>query len=686
MAASMDNEVLEAFLVEAGELLDALGDQLIALESEPRDGELLNSVFRTFHTLKGGAGFLSVRPMVELCHRAEELLNDARSQRLVLEPPHVDCLLQVLDVVLEMMEALREEREVPAAPAELMDALQPSGPCDPPAEAVAAGTSDPGIDQDEFERLLDDLHGDGKAPGAKDASAKDSIDDAEFEALLDSIYGKGGAPGVGDDSPPGANEDGSAVSKNSPITLIPAKAGLRRQDAGANIGEADGPQGRPQERPVIHVDSSAKSKMDPGFRRDDEQKALPAAAPAPQDTSAAAVGSTKHRAEATVRIDTQRIDALVNAAGELVLVRNRLVNLTSRNASDELERAVHNLDRVAGDLQAAALRMRMQPIGKLFQRFPRIVRDLARKLGKQVTLEQRGEDTHLDRALVESLADPLVHLLRNAVDHGLEDPDSRARAGKPREGTVTLSAGQQGERILISIRDDGRGMDPEVLRRKAVEKGLIDAAQAGRLEPAECLALIFRPGFSTRGEISDISGRGVGMDVVKTSVAALGGTIEIESTPRTGTTIHIAIPLTLAIMRILMVRVGDRRLALPLANVLEVFELDRTQMRMLDGQVVAAHRGRPVPLSDLASWAGVGSAHDARVHVVVVHVGHQHLGLLAGEVLGREDVTVKPLGAHLRHLPGIAGATITGDGRVALVLDLVALAESSLPQPLRMTA
>jgi two-component system chemotaxis sensor kinase CheA len=387
-----------------------------------------------------------------------------------------------------------------------------------------------------------------------------------------------------------------------------------------------------------------------------------------------------------VRVDTQRVDALVNAAGELVLVRNRLVNLAARGADGELERAVHNLDRVAGDLQAAALWMRMQPIGKLFQRFPRIVRDLARKLGKQVVLVQRGEDTQLDRTLVESLADPLVHLLRNAIDHGLEDPDSRAGAGKPREGSVTLGAGQQGERILISITDDGRGMDPEVLRRKAVEKGLIDAAEAGRLEPAECLALIFRPGFSTRGEISDISGRGVGMDVVKTNVASLGGTIDIESEPGTGTTIRIGIPLTLAIMRILMVRVGERRLALPLANVLEVFELERAQMRMLDGRVVAAHRGRPLPLRDLASWAGVPPATDARVHVVVVHVGHQQLGLLAGEVLGREDVMVKPLGSHLRHLPGLAGATITGDGRVALVLDLVALADAALPQPLRMTA
>jgi two-component system chemotaxis sensor kinase CheA len=330
--------------------------------------------------------------------------------------------------------------------------------------------------------------------------------------------------------------------------------------------------------------------------------------------------------------------------------------------------------------------MRMQPIGRLFQRFPRIVRDLARQLGKQVALVQQGEDTNLDRTLVESLADPLVHLLRNAIDHGLEDPETRERAGKPRQGTVTLAAGQEGERIVIRISDDGRGMDPEVLRRKAVEKGLISAAQADQLEPAECRALIFRPGFSTRSEISDISGRGVGMDVVKTGIANLGGTIAIESTPGSGTSIHLAIPLTLAILRVLMVRVGERLLALPLTNVLEVFEVHKSQMRMLDGRVVAAHRGRPLPLSDLAAWAGVSAGTETRAHVVVVHVGHQQLGLLATEVLGREEVMVKPLGPRLRHLPGIAGATITGTGRIALVLDLVALAESSLPQPLRMTA
>ncbi|HLI18284.1 MAG TPA: chemotaxis protein CheA [Rhodanobacteraceae bacterium] len=667
MDTATDNELLDAFLVEAGELLDALADQLIELETTPRDSERLNSVFRAFHTVKGGAGFLAVRPMVQLCHRAEELLNAARNQRCLLQPAHVDCLLQALDVLQEMMASLRDGAEPADAPAALMQQLQPyprtastdpatpssaapmpaSGnaapaPSDPVEAAFVAllsdadanhkprGGGDDGISDDEFEHLLDELHGNGLAPGAPKAAPTDAIDDSEFESLLDSIYGKGGVPGKN-------------ASSDTDLATTPVRSGTAPATAPAGAGIAS---------------SSA--------------------------ATGARTAPNKPHADTTVRVDTHRIDALIGAAGELVLVRNRLASLTAHGASNDMERAVNNLDRVAAELQAAALRMRMQPIGRLFQRYPRIVRDLARQLGKEVTLELHGEDTDLDRALVESLADPLVHLLRNAVDHGIETPDVREQARKPRVGTIALGACQEGERILITISDDGRGMDVEVLRRKAVEKGIVSAEQAKLLEPAECHALIFQPGFSTRSEISDISGRGVGMDVVKTHVAALGGTIDIESTLGSGTTMRIRIPLTLAIMRVLMLRVGERLLALPLANVAEVFEIGKADMRSLDGRVVANHRGRPLPLSDLAAWAGVEPDAGSRMHVVVVRVGHRQLGLLAAAVYGREEVMVKPLGSHLKHLSGIAGATITGDGRVALVLDLVALADSTLPPVLRM--
>jgi two-component system chemotaxis sensor kinase CheA len=371
-------------------------------------------------------------------------------------------------------------------------------------------------------------------------------------------------------------------------------------------------------------------------------------------------------------VDTARLDALVHRAGELVLVRNRLLSLAAKNGDETLALAASELDRVADALQNAVLGMRMQPVGRLFQRFPRIVRDLARQLGKEVELVQEGESTDLDRSLVESLADPLVHLIRNALDHGLEMPDERERSGKPRKGQVTLSASQRGERIVITVADDGRGMNPEILRRKAVEKGVIDEAQAARLSENECYELIFRPGFSTAATVSDISGRGVGMDVVKTRVAELGGTLQVRSQLGRGSTLELAVPLTLAIQRVLMVRVGARLLALPMSNIEEVFELAPGQEQQLDGRVIASHRGRALALADLAGWVGVSGLSGR--HVVVLHIGHMRLGCLVHEVLGREDVMVKPLGPLFQGVPAVAGATVTGDGRLALVMDLAGLA------------
>jgi two-component system chemotaxis sensor kinase CheA len=373
-------------------------------------------------------------------------------------------------------------------------------------------------------------------------------------------------------------------------------------------------------------------------------------------------------------VDTGRLDDLVNRAGELVLVRNRLLSLASRSGDETLGVAAGDLDRVADDLQGAVLGMRMQPVGRLFQRFPRIVRDLARQLGKDIELVTEGEDTDLDRGLVEALADPLVHLLRNAVDHGLEMPDDRERAGKPRKGRVRLSASQRGERIVIIVSDDGRGMNPQVLRTKAVEKGVIDEDQAARLSEVESLELIFRPGFSTAATVSDISGRGVGMDVVKTRIIELGGTLQVRSKLGQGSELELAVPLTLAIQRVLMVGVGDRLFALPLSNVSEVFELSAGQDQWLDGRRVAAHRGRALPLGDLSAWARAHGATPPR-QVVVVHIGHQRIGCLVHAVIGREDVMVKPLGPLFADTPGIAGATVTGDGRLALVLDLAGLAD-----------
>ena len=634
MDANLDSELRDDFLVEAGELVQRLGEQLVELEAAPLDRELLNAVFRVFHTVKGGAGFLGVEPMVQLCHCAEELLNDARNGRLVISSAHMDALLESLDLLNAMMAALANGEPMASPPAALLARLQPPAEPAPVAQAPAKARAADPIEA-EFEALLDTLYGQGGSPG-KPAHENTAISDDEFESLLDTLHGKSSAPGAKPDAAPEKKD----ISDDEFEALLDNLHG--KGAAPGSVAAAPAPAPAPKPAPAA------------------EPPRAPAAAKPSQ-------------ADNTVRVDTTRLDVLVNRAGELVLLRNRLLSLATRSDNEALAAMAGDLDRVSDDLQNAVLGMRMQPVGRLFQRFPRIVRDLARQLGKEIELITQGEDTDLDRSLVEALSDPLIHLLRNAVDHGLEDPAGRERAGKARKGKVTLSASQRGERIVISVSDDGRGMDPDVLRRKAVEKGVIDATQAARLSEVECYELIFRPGFSTAATISDISGRGVGMDVVKTRVAELGGTLQVHSRLGHGSTLELTVPLTLAILRVLMVRVGDRLFALPLGNVNEVFELNPQHDHMLDGRRVAAHRGRALVLGELGDWAGVSGPGGN--HVVVLHVGHMHLGCLVHEVLGREDVMVKPLGPLFEGVPGVAGATVTGDGRLALVLDLAGLSQ-----------
>ena len=611
MNADFDSELRQDFLVEAGELLQRLGEQLVSLESASRDSELLNAVFRAFHTVKGGAGFLAIEPMVVLCHHAEDLLNEARGGKVLLGAGHMDALLEALDLLNVMMASVSDGTAVPLPPPALLQSLLPQVAAPVAVAAAPAAAVDGSIDDSEFEALLDSMYGNAvpgtvaPAPLPAVPQPSNAMADDEFEALLDALHGPGAAPSA------------TTVVTAAPPSMVAAAAA--------------------------------------------EPAASPVRAAAP--------------AENTVRVDTARLDVLVNHAGELVLVRNRLLSLAAQDGNETLVAAAGELDRVADELQVAVMAMRMQPVGRLFQRFPRIVRDLARQLGKDVELVLEGEGTDLDRSLVEALADPLIHLLRNALDHGVEMPEQRELSGKPRKGRVCLSASQRGERIVISVSDDGRGMDAEVLRRKAVEKGVIDQAHAARLTENECYELIFRPGFSTAATVSDISGRGVGMDVVKTRVAELGGTLKVNSRLGHGSELELTVPLTLAILRVLMVRVESRLFALPLSNVEEVFELHEGQDSLLDGGMVARHRGRALPLANLAGWAGAAGSHGR--HVVVLHIGHMRLGCLVHAVIGREDVIVKPLGHLFDGVPGIAGATVTGDGRLALVVDLAGLADNA---------
>jgi two-component system, chemotaxis family, sensor kinase CheA len=580
--SAVSSDIAADFIVEAQEIMDRLGEQLVALEQSPDNRDQLNAVFRGFHTLKGGAGFLGVTAMVNLCHAAEETLGTVRAGQAELAPAHFDAAQRSLDWLQGMLDALSAGTEPPHAPPELIAQFaldQAAAPVAKPAAAVAAVASDM-IGDDEFESLLDSLHG-AAAPGAHAIAV-------------------------------------------------------------------------PPPRPA------------------------PAAAPAPAPSAAprSAAPAKAAEVETTVRVDTRRLDDIVNLIGELVLARNRLKTLRTRIRDEELERAVGVLDVATARLQSAVMRTRMQPVGKVFSRFPKVTRDVARSLHKEVELELVGAETELDRNLVEALADPLVHLVRNGIDHGIEAPGLREASGKPRSGKLRLAARQEGDYVAIEVQDDGAGIDPERLRTKAREKGLIDAEAAARLSADECLNLIFLPGFSTKAEVTDISGRGVGMDVVQSRIRELGGQIQIQSELGRGSRFLIRVPLTLAILPTLLVQAGEAVYALPLARVQEVMHAPEKTLKWFDGRPVLDRRSHTLPLLDLRGWLGLQVPAETLFTIVLLQMGDSRFGLIVDQVRGREEVVIKPLPRALRGLPGYAGATLIGDGRLAMILDVDGLRES----------
>lgn len=679
MAINADDEILQDFLVEAGEILEQLSEQLVQLEHSPQDRDLLNAVFRGFHTIKGGGSFLGLTALVELCHSAEDLFNMLRQGELNADSSLMDVVLKVLDVLNDMFAQLRAAEEPSAAAPALfaaLDALKsgtpPPAPVTQPAAEIAPVSV---VDDDVFFEVESDA-----SPSPMTAGSNDEITEAEFEALLDTLHGKGKSatpPAVSVTPPSTAGEE---ISEDEFESILDQLHGKGKHTGVPEAAAKAAPIAAPkvEVKPAPKQEAPVAAKPEPVKKEDKPAVRSEKAAVEHDDEESVGAGKKKEsapQAETTVRVDTKRLDDIMNLVGELVLVRNRLATLEATRTDEEMAKAVANLDVVTADLQTAVMKTRMQPIKKVFGRFPRVVRDLARSLKKEVELSLRGEETDLDKNLVEALADPLVHLVRNSVDHGVEMPDIREAAGKPRVGRVELAAEQEGDHILLTITDDGGGMDPEVLRRKVVEKGLLDADAASRLDDHDCFQLIFLPGFSTKTEISDISGRGVGMDVVKTRIVQLNGSVEIDSHKGEGTTIRIKVPLTLAIMPTLMVMLGKQIFALPLVNVSEIFHLNLTNTNTVDGQRVVMVRERALPLFYLTDWLveGGASSHSGQGHVVVVSVGSQKVGFVVDQLIGQEEVVIKPLGTMLVGTKGLAGATIRGDGQIALILDVPSL-------------
>lgn len=592
-------ELLQDFLTEAGELLSDVDNKLVELEKRPSDKALLNDIFRGFHTIKGGAGFLNVNDLVGLCHRTENLFDKLRTGELALTAEIMDVIMNATGVVRTMFGSLAQSQLPDAADAALLKALD----CVLAGKKVAPATL---------------------AAAAEPANA-----------------GRAASQGAG-------GPDWQALYHT--VTGTPAESMAAPREVALPIETA----------PVIKA--TAQADLAPRAKT-----------PAAQQPAAK---------ETTIRVDTSRLDMVLNLSGEIGLTKNRLTCLranilqgkTDGDTLKALDEAVSHLDLLVGDLQSAVMKTRMQPIGRLFQKYPRLARDLARQLGKDVELLIVGEETEIDKTMIEDLNDPIVHLVRNAVDHGVESTQDRVAAGKPAKSLVKLSAMQSGDHIIIEIADDGKGMRPDTIRRKAIEKGLIDAEAANTLDDKQSLNLIFLPGFSTKDEISDVSGRGVGMDVVRTNIQKLNGRIDINSAVGHGTTITISLPLTLAILPVLVVRLGEQPFAVPLSMVREIIPIHPEEIQRVSGRATMVVRDEVLPVRSLASLIGWPQEGIPSFGVLMQTTTTNFILAIDG-FIGRDDVVIKPL--HDIKPKGIAGATLSGDGLVVLVLDIEELLEMS---------
>lgn len=593
-------DLLQDFLVEAEDLLSGVDNRLVELEKNPHDKNLLNEIFRGFHTIKGGAGFLGANELVTLCHLTENLFDKLRNDELSLTPSLMDLILEATAAVRDMFSYLERSVQPPPAEESLLERLR----------AALAG------------KLPEPAGGGTKSQADAVDSGKDGGSEPDWELLHQVVAGET------------ANE---------------SKATPKPDDAKAHDGKA-------------------------------EAKAAP---PAPKRASVPApVRRPAENRDQGIRIETSRLDQVLNLAGEIGLTKNRLTALrsdilagkTDPDTLHALDVSVNQLDLLVSDLQNAVMKTRMQPIGRLFQKYPRIARDLARQLGKQIELAISGEETEIDKTMIDDLSDPLIHLIRNAVDHGIESPEERIAAGKKPEGTIQLSAKQEGDHILIIIADDGKGMSAEKIRAKAVEKGLISADEANGLDDRQSLNLIFLPGFSTAEKVSDVSGRGVGMDVVRTNITKLNGTIDVQSEPGRGTTFIISLPLTLAILPVLLVRLGEQPFAVPLSMVREILPIHLDEVREVGGRSTLVVRGEVLPilpLSLLLNWPMTCSPN----YGVLMQMAEFSFILGIDSFAGREDAVIKSLEDF--RPKGVAGVTILSNGQIVLILDMKELFETS---------
>ncbi|EIW6673056.1 response regulator [Campylobacter coli] len=611
-------EILEDFLVEAFELVEQIDHDLVELETNPEDLELLNRIFRVAHTVKGSSSFLNFDVLTKLTHHMEDVLNKARHGELKITPDIMDVVLESIDRMKTLLNSIRDNGNDTAIGMDIE-------PICARLTAISEGESPNGV---ENETPVEAPQKEEPAPTPEPEVDVNQLSDSEVEAEIERLLK---ARKAEDQARRAQKKQNTAASTTSKPAASTPKAENMEKKVPASGGGGGGGGGMDQ----------------------------------------------------TIRVEVKRLDHLMNLIGELVLGKNRLLKIyddveeryEGEKFLEELNQVVSQLSIITTDVQLAVMKTRMQPIAKVFNKFPRVVRDLSRELGKQIELEITGEETELDKSIVEEIGDPIMHMIRNSCDHGVEDPATRAANGKPEKGIVQLKAYNEGNHIVVEITDDGKGLDPNGLKAKAIEKNLITEREADQMTDKEAFALIFKPGFSTAAKVTNVSGRGVGMDVVKTNIEKLNGVIEIDSELGKGSSFKLKIPLTLAIIQSLLVGTQEEFYAIPLASVLETVRVPIDDIYTIEGKNVLRLRDEVLSLVRLSDVFGVKQVLESgdQTYVVVIGVAESKLGIIVDTLVGQEEIVIKSMGDYLQNIQGIAGATIRGDGRVTLIIDVGAM-------------
>lgn len=642
-------EILQDFLVESFELIEQLDQDLVELENTPEDLELLNGIFRVAHTIKGASSFLNFDVLTHLTHHMEDVLNKARHGEIILTPDIMDVVLESIDLMKALLHKIRDTSEdsgidVAACVSRLDKVSGGTGEVESPVSEAAPAPKEEVVEAPVEEAASED------EPDYENMSA-DEVE-AEIERLLQQRQ---------------AEDKAKRAAKIAAGESVP--------EAPPEPTEEEAPAPKPTPAPAPTPTPAPTPRPAPRKSGDDDDDG-DAKAGAPAKRAPAAV-------EQTIRVDVKRLDHLMNLIGELVLAKNRLIKINDdveeryegEEFLEELNQVVSIVSLVTTDLQIAVMKTRMLPIGKVFNKFPRMIRDLSRELNKKIELEISGEETELDKSIVEEIGDPLVHIIRNSCDHGVESGPDRLAKGKPETGTIALKAYNEGNAIVIQIDDDGKGLDTDMLKNKSLEKGLITEKEADMMSDKEAFGLIFKPGFSTAAAVTSVSGRGVGMDVVKTNIEKLNGIIDIDSEVGKGTSMKLKIPLTLAIIQALLVGVQEEHYAIPLASVLETVRISKEEIYTVENRSVMRLRDDVLSLVHIGDIFEVERILDSSEHayVVVLGLGASKLGLIVDSLVGQEEIVIKSMGEYLQGIEGIAGATIRGDGGVTLIVDVAAL-------------